>query len=360
MPASSARPHLPTPHPRSPACSTPRSSTPSARRVWRSWSPAGARVLVIVSDATRAEPRGPLVRAVLARLPGTARHHASRSRPAPTARRRSTSSRRPGPADRARVTGWSTTTGRPATSSSRSGTRDAARPSRSTARSSTPTWSSRPAASSRTTSPASAPACKAIFPGLGGAREVRINHRLKTRAGRARRRGRRQSVSRGPRGGRRACCQRPTFLLNAVLDDDGAARAAVAGDVRAAFRAGAAAVRAALPRATPPAPLRDRVRPRPGHRERSTRPRSSSPPPRRSSRRAAPSSSSPSAARAPARSTSSTAASTRSASSRACHRITASSSSRRCRATKWSRPIASGHRRSRLPSKPSTPTSHRR
>jgi nickel-dependent lactate racemase len=80
---------------------------------------------------------------------------------------------------------------------------------------------------------------KAIFPGLGGAREVRINHELKSEPG-----ARAGLVDGNP-------CREdleevadflpaPPFLLNLVLDDEGGARAAVAGDVRAAFRAGAA------------------------------------------------------------------------------------------------------------------------
>jgi nickel-dependent lactate racemase len=80
---------------------------------------------------------------------------------------------------------------------------------------------------------------KAIFPGLGGSREVRINHELKSLPG-----ARAGVVDGNP-------CREDLeevadllpvqpFLLNLVLDDDGVARAAVAGDVRAAFRAGAA------------------------------------------------------------------------------------------------------------------------
>jgi nickel-dependent lactate racemase len=80
---------------------------------------------------------------------------------------------------------------------------------------------------------------KAIFPGLGGSREIRINHELKADPG-----ARAGVVDGNP-------CREdleevlaflpaPPFLLNLVLDDDGAARAAVAGDVRAGFRAGAA------------------------------------------------------------------------------------------------------------------------
>jgi len=80
---------------------------------------------------------------------------------------------------------------------------------------------------------------KAIFPGLGGSREVRINHELKSQPG-----ARAGVVDGNP-------CREdleevldflpaPPFLLNLVIDDERAARAAVAGDARAAFRAGAA------------------------------------------------------------------------------------------------------------------------
>jgi lactate racemase len=81
---------------------------------------------------------------------------------------------------------------------------------------------------------------KAIFPGLGGSREVRINHELKSQPN-----ARAGVVDGNP-------CREDLeevadllpaqpFLLNLVLDDVGGVRAAVAGDVRAAFRAGAAA-----------------------------------------------------------------------------------------------------------------------
>jgi nickel-dependent lactate racemase len=83
---------------------------------------------------------------------------------------------------------------------------------------------------------------KAVFPGLGGAREIRINHRLKEVAG-----ARAGVVDENP-------CRTDMeevadmlpgrlFLLNAVIDPDDVVRAAVAGDVRTAFRAGAALAR---------------------------------------------------------------------------------------------------------------------
>jgi nickel-dependent lactate racemase len=78
---------------------------------------------------------------------------------------------------------------------------------------------------------------KAVFPGLGGAREIRINHRLKQErdaragvvVGNPCRDDLEEAVAMLPR----------VFLLNTVCDPDEHVRAAVAGDVIAAFRAGA-------------------------------------------------------------------------------------------------------------------------
>jgi nickel-dependent lactate racemase len=78
---------------------------------------------------------------------------------------------------------------------------------------------------------------KAIFPGLGAAAAIRTNHALKTEAG-ARagivvgnpcRDDLEDAVARVPT---------PTFLLNGVCGTDGAIHAAVAGDLVTAFRAG--------------------------------------------------------------------------------------------------------------------------
>ena len=79
---------------------------------------------------------------------------------------------------------------------------------------------------------------KAIFPGLGQATAIRINHKLKTADG-----ARAGVVDENP-------CRRdleeavgllgtPTFLLNGVCGPDGAIHGAVAGDPIAAFRRGA-------------------------------------------------------------------------------------------------------------------------
>jgi nickel-dependent lactate racemase len=79
---------------------------------------------------------------------------------------------------------------------------------------------------------------KAVFPGLGGAREIRINHRLKeqpaARAGIVDGNPCRDDLEEVA-----AMLPGRLFLLNTFCDPDGAARAAVAGEVRAAFRAGA-------------------------------------------------------------------------------------------------------------------------
>ncbi|HUS65002.1 MAG TPA: lactate racemase domain-containing protein [Kofleriaceae bacterium] len=79
---------------------------------------------------------------------------------------------------------------------------------------------------------------KAIFPGLGGSVEVRINHRLKEEP-RARAGVLDGNPCREDLDEVADMLPRAPFLLDLVVDDGGVARAAVAGDVRAAFRAGA-------------------------------------------------------------------------------------------------------------------------
>ncbi|HTE49958.1 MAG TPA: lactate racemase domain-containing protein [Kofleriaceae bacterium] len=81
--------------------------------------------------------------------------------------------------------------------------------------------------------------CKALFPGLGGSIEIRINHAHKQEPG-ARAGVVDGNPCRDDLEEAAALVPGPVFLLNAVLDDDGATRAAVAGDTRLAFRAGAA------------------------------------------------------------------------------------------------------------------------
>jgi lactate racemase len=83
---------------------------------------------------------------------------------------------------------------------------------------------------------------KAIFPGLGGAREVRINHDLKREA-RARAGVVEGNPCRDDLEEVAAMLPRSPFLLNVVMDPEATVRAAVTGDVIAAFRAGAALAR---------------------------------------------------------------------------------------------------------------------
>lgn len=84
--------------------------------------------------------------------------------------------------------------------------------------------------------------CKAIFPGLGEDRAVRINHALKQEAG-ARAGNLHGNPCRDDLAEAAAMVGGARFLLNAVCDADGHGRAAVAGDVEAAFAAGAALCR---------------------------------------------------------------------------------------------------------------------
>jgi nickel-dependent lactate racemase len=80
--------------------------------------------------------------------------------------------------------------------------------------------------------------CKAIFPGLGEATAIRINHRLKTepgaRAGIVDDNPCREDLEEAV-----ALLPTPTFLLDAVVGPDQLVHHVVAGDIRSAFRAGA-------------------------------------------------------------------------------------------------------------------------
>ena len=199
---------------------------------------AGARVLVIVSDATRAEPRGPMVAAVMARLPASARVTMAVATGTHGPARVEDIARDLAPDDGRRVTGWVNHDGA----------------DRRELVSLGHTIGGTPVAVNRALLDADfvvATGCiiphyfagygagsKAVFPGLGGSTEVRVNHRLKmepcARAGVVDGNPCRADLEEAA-----ALLPRPAFLLNAVLDDDGAARAAVAGDLRRAFRAGA-------------------------------------------------------------------------------------------------------------------------
>jgi nickel-dependent lactate racemase len=83
---------------------------------------------------------------------------------------------------------------------------------------------------------------KAIFPGLGEATAIRINHALKTapgaRAGIVDGNPCREDLEEAV-----ALVPTPTFLLDGVCGPDGAIHAAVAGDLHTAFRAGVARAR---------------------------------------------------------------------------------------------------------------------
>lgn len=82
--------------------------------------------------------------------------------------------------------------------------------------------------------------CKTIFPGLGANREIRLNHELKrepmARAGVVDGNPCREDLEEAV-----GLLTARKFLLNVVLDDDGGAHAAVAGDIRASLRMGAQA-----------------------------------------------------------------------------------------------------------------------
>lgn len=95
---------------------------------------------------------------------------------------------------------------------------------------------------------------KAIFPGLGEARAVRINHALKTEA-----QARAGVVDGNPcradlEDAFRAITT-PTFLVNGVCAPDNQIHAAVAGDPIEAFRCGASLARAWFSARSPRAPL---------------------------------------------------------------------------------------------------------
>lgn len=95
---------------------------------------------------------------------------------------------------------------------------------------------------------------KAIFPGLGEAGAIRANHTLKTepgaRAGIVDGNPCREDLEEAV-----ALVPTPTFLLNGVCGPDGRVHAAVAGDLHAAFRAGADLARAWFTVRAPRAPI---------------------------------------------------------------------------------------------------------
>jgi lactate racemase len=196
------------------------------------------RVLVIVSDATRAEPRATMVQAVLARLPAPVRPTIAIATGTHGPANVADIERELDAPDRARIAGWVNHDGNDRTRLVSLGS----------------TGRGTPVVVNRALLDADfivATGCiiphyfagygagsKAVFPGLGGSREVRINHRLKESPG-----SRAGVVDENPCRAdleeAAALLPRPVFLLNAILDDDGGPRAAVAGNPRGAFRAGA-------------------------------------------------------------------------------------------------------------------------
>jgi lactate racemase len=209
---------------------TPRLETHSA---------ASRRVLVIVSDLTRAEPRPNLVAAALSRLPRTADiriivatgthgpadlNEIQRAQP-PEVRERVTTWLNHDGADRHPLVSLGTT---------KRGTPVVINQALLDADLVVATGSIIPHYFA-----GYGAGCKAIFPGLGGSTEIRVNHRLKLEPG-ARAGVVDENPCRNDLEEAVALLPKPIFLLNTVVDDDGAARAAVAGDVQEAFRAGAA------------------------------------------------------------------------------------------------------------------------
>lgn len=96
--------------------------------------------------------------------------------------------------------------------------------------------------------------CKTIFPGMGANREIRVNHELKRMPG-----ARAGVLDGNPcrEDLEEAVAMLPArrFLLNVVLDDRGGAQAAVAGDIREALRAGARACEPLYRVSAPRAPV---------------------------------------------------------------------------------------------------------
>jgi nickel-dependent lactate racemase len=95
---------------------------------------------------------------------------------------------------------------------------------------------------------------KALFPGLGAAHDIRINHRLKAEPG-ARAGVVDGNPCRADLEEAAALVPTPVFLLNGVCGPDHEVRAVVAGDPHHAFRAGVALCRPWFSVAASPAPL---------------------------------------------------------------------------------------------------------
>ncbi len=194
----------------------------------------GDRVTIVVSDTTRDEPRAEMLAAVRARLPeirltiaiATGTHGpcgAARLRIAPGLLAGAQVVDHDGHADRDLVTVGTTTRGTPvrvhrcAVEADLVVATGCIRPHYFAG------WGA---------------GIKAVFPGLGAATEIRINHRLKSAPG-----SRAGVVDGNPCRAdleEAAPMLAPIFLVNVVAAPEGGFHDAVAGDVLAAFRAGAA------------------------------------------------------------------------------------------------------------------------
>jgi nickel-dependent lactate racemase len=200
---------------------------------------AAARVLVLVSDQTRAEPRRALVDAVLARLPPASDIRIAITTGTHGPPDSAALARHLSPAARARLSGWILHDGFDRSQLVSLGTTPRG----------TPVTVNRAVIDADLVVATGCiiphyfagfgAGCKALFPGLGGSHEIRINHRLKldpsSRAGVLDGNPCREDLEDAA-----ALLPRPVFLLNAILDENAAPRAAVSGDLRRAFRAGAA------------------------------------------------------------------------------------------------------------------------
>ena len=195
---------------------------------------AGDRVTVVVSDATRDEPRAAFLSAIRARVPGVRLTLA-------------VATGTHGPCDIGRL-GLPSELLAGAAIVNHDGHRDDDLVGIGTTRRGTPVRLHRAAVE---TDLVVATGClrphyfagfgagiKAIFPGLGAAREIRINHQLKREPG-----SRAGAVDGNPCRDdleeAAAMLPAPVFLLNGVCGPAGEVRDAVAGDVLLAFREGA-------------------------------------------------------------------------------------------------------------------------
>ncbi|WP_428268434.1 lactate racemase domain-containing protein [Haliangium sp.] len=200
--------------------------------------PAGARVVLLVSDATRDDPREAMLRALLARLPDDIELTLAVAN----------GTHGPSELDQLRIPTdlWA----RAARVVNHDGASSAELVTIGTTRRGTPVKLHRclTAADWILATGRIKPhyfagygaGCKTIFPGLGANTEIRINHLLKqeplARAGVVDGNPCRDDLEEAV-----SLLGAQRFLLNVVLDDSGGAQAAVAGDIDAAFRAGARA-----------------------------------------------------------------------------------------------------------------------